>query len=303
VDADHLEYRMIPAWASYARVALGVACFVLVMAWSIWVIASGKPTNDPGLRFGLLLGLVPIAVVLSLLFAWWIVAVIRCPRIVSAKVVITPEELLLPLRGKHGRVPLGDIAGVGLGLHQKGRVARGGAWRFVVWRSDGSYEQVVGDQKKGEWESPERTRTGMCALGVYGFVLAHQGPEGQLAQRALQHHAHFSAYSGFTRVWDPATVQRTSRRGVIHRVHRVDSTGDYEPRVTAPKTSRATMETTLSGMPRATMNPAVSCPLRSPTVTSSATTRTGTRNPPKITPAVWFAVREKCTKMEIARAI
>jgi len=44
----------------------------------------------------------------------------------------------------------------------------------------------------------------MGAIEVYRYVLAHQGPDGQLVQRALQRSLRFSGFSAFTKFWDPA---------------------------------------------------------------------------------------------------
>jgi|HubBroStandDraft_6_1064221.scaffolds.fasta_scaffold483682_1 hypothetical protein len=203
-DVDRKKVvRLGNAWLWYSFFVFYAACMAGIVSICVSAIASGGP-KDTGLRFGVLLSVVPAAVILSLLLVVMGIVVVRNPRILGRAVVLTPTELRMPQR-KQGRIPLDDVAGVGLAL-QQGTYGRGGMWGMMVWRSDGSHVWAGDIQRKAALATPERTRVGIAATQVYRYVLAHQGPDGLLAQRAVQRNPHFSRYSAYTRFWDPATA-------------------------------------------------------------------------------------------------
>jgi hypothetical protein len=188
--------RLGNPWLSYGLFAFYLAAMTGFVVMGITFIASGKPTNTQ-LRFGTLLALVPATVMIGILLLVVLVVTIRNPRTIGRVVVLTSTELRMPRR-KKGRIPLGDVAGVGLAMQR-------GSWGLMVWRSDGSHEYAGGLQTKEQAAAPERTRVGVAATEVYRYVLARQGLDGPLAQRALQRDPLVSRYSAFTRFWDPAT--------------------------------------------------------------------------------------------------
>lgn len=194
-DADHRVVRLGNPWLSYGLFVFYMGAWAGMLVMGVSFILSGQPT-DTQLRFGTLLAVVPATIGVGVFLVVALVVVISSPRTIGRVVILTPAELRMPRR-KKGRIPLDDVAGVGLAMQR-------GAWGLMVWRSDGSHVYARGLQTKVKLAAPERARAGVGATEVYRYVLAHQGPAGLLARRALQRDPYVSRYSAFTRFWDPA---------------------------------------------------------------------------------------------------
>ena len=138
----------------------------------------------------LIVSTVPLIAALALVIA----NPLRFPR----TIVLDGDEIRFPAGRAWRRVPVAEIAGVGLV-----KTPRWG-WGVVVWRIDGRHVWCGGVGLSAGGGDPARSRLADVARQLHGYVLAGQAPDGPLSVMARQAHADLHPPE-YLAVWDPAT--------------------------------------------------------------------------------------------------
>jgi hypothetical protein len=210
--ASRLQYRGVSGlyWFYLALTTASVAMALVLL------VVGAVETNGTA---PLITGIVTTPFVLPV---WLALA-----SVVLRPVVMDDEALRLPKTFGTRRIPLANIAGIGLLYQRTPQSRRPEGWFLEAWTKDGKRIQVGGflvltlrqpaspNGKRPvittgrdptlplpheDVDDLARTRPGRIATEMYEWVLARQGPAGSLATEALQKSATYEP-SAPTQVW------------------------------------------------------------------------------------------------------